>query len=1199
KLGSDGISNRVDNCTGGTCTGYLNAIDCTSGESIPLHIGSSSGVQSTDDAKNPLAGELSTTLICDEYAPAEQKTLSNATGGETGSLFSVTYPNQARYPLPKQGDTLVINLVVSEDETRVEAMANLTSLTGNNNTVEGTCEPEESKDAYNCTWTVRNILPGNHELAFDLSDGVDHEAEVTVPLSVDEVDEASLEETPKFFRDTEAEQGAPGGYNRVALGLAEKAKPSFQFPMFATYTRQLASGYQSSDIEVLSSTIDGDCQAEYPDGEKVATSFFNDFSIRNEYPRNTPDRQDNAIDIGFSGNPNTLPDSMTVHCNVTAYIRDASRDVVYRNPTSFTVSIPFSFRNSALGDVAPGERYSEKIRDAQTKISKHRSYLETIQKWYEVLNGICTATQKLKQLKVFGSSQEGTGSILEESRIPGVGQVGKILKEVGEKLFDVTDRITGSQKDSYVQKATNTVCRFTTCSLVNEKGSGDSSTSEESSGPADTDGESSDGGSPLNFGTSKPDWASKLESATQSSDGDLSFGQGVGQSLMDDLTTNVGMPNPEESAISAITTLCLPGMVHHYANYISMKCQKLICMKQAALQGLSISSCEKMESRYICSNIFDELMEVIGPARVIDDLANNADSMLQTAMPTALNAVLDNSLCKDTGGDLTGKFTEKLKIFLCHIPKSFQEIVDIKHQMTPSQFNFDFQPSVDTCNYALCDIQQDPDKCQDEYHMYSPSGDKAGFGGMMDAASRSEGDLSLDMFGYSRCNEIDDPALKSECMDIEKMTPDNLDETTKFGGYDSADQYAKHTIGKQVLEKNEKDDGYDDLSPEEAYDKWKRDNGGESVEDSFGIDENELKDEYETYQTALDPVSPGSGFFSEYESEEDYVESRMSDFSCDNPEDSSSCVAEKFAKEAELRKKYITEKEEARMEAFEKIRDEDVEKIYNEYCEDSDIEGCESLEKFKEEGYEQYQDVKKKREQQAINSAIKFGVDLGVKFLVQQTQIDQYAMTGNLFPKASAFISENLDTGTWAEKACSMSVDRSKGGSQGNDGTVIQCEEGLCMPVLSMAGERFELDENTAEDFGATYVYTFSFHVGNMKEPHAGAQEPIFELYFDGKKKSYMQMGDSTEITIPYTGELVRIQHSFKSNKTYNKLCADFQAPFPPGRANGKDMFCRDLVKSSTGDSAFDTGSRAPADYLDPEGQATSGNQEPQFTMEE
>ena len=77
KLGSQGLSNRVDNCTSGMCTGYLNAIDCSSGESVPLFIGSLSGVQSTDDAKNPLAGELSTTLVCDEYAPAEQKTLTN------------------------------------------------------------------------------------------------------------------------------------------------------------------------------------------------------------------------------------------------------------------------------------------------------------------------------------------------------------------------------------------------------------------------------------------------------------------------------------------------------------------------------------------------------------------------------------------------------------------------------------------------------------------------------------------------------------------------------------------------------------------------------------------------------------------------------------------------------------------------------------------------------------------------------------------------------------------------------------------------------------------------------------------------------------------------------------------------------------------------------------------------------------------
>ncbi|MGM5480247.1 MAG: hypothetical protein ACQESC_02195, partial [Nanobdellota archaeon] len=221
----------------------------------------------------------------------------------------------------------------------------------------------------------------------------------------------------------------------------------------------------------------------------------------------------------------------------------------------------------------------------------------------------------------------------------------------------------------------------------------------------------------------------------------------------------------------------------------------------------------------------------------------------------------------------------------------------------------------------------------------------------------------------------------------------------------------------------------------------------------------------------------------------------------------------------------------------------------------------------------------------AKSDAADFFVDTGLNIASDMWQIEKFGMItsyGQWGAKIGEWAFKNLDAESWSEKACSLKVQRKD--DVANEGSIIQCEEGLCKPVLTMAGERFKLDNSTAEQFGSDYVYSVVFHTGHLQPPVGDVSPELsFKLYLSGEKDSYFENAEGGEwISFGYT-ELYRFEESIKSNVTYDELCVKFERGFPPGRFNSDKLFCRSLVSSSTGSSAFDTGSVAPQDYMDPE----------------
>jgi len=56
--------------------------------------------------------------------------------------------------------------------------------------------------------------------------------------------------------------------------------------------------------------------------------------------------------------------NVDVVCNVSVVVR-ANEDTVYQKPSYFTLTTPVIFRNSALSDEYPGEKYANLIREKE------------------------------------------------------------------------------------------------------------------------------------------------------------------------------------------------------------------------------------------------------------------------------------------------------------------------------------------------------------------------------------------------------------------------------------------------------------------------------------------------------------------------------------------------------------------------------------------------------------------------------------------------------------------------------------------------------------------------------------------------------------------------------------------------------------------------------------------------------------------
>ena len=139
------------------------------------------------------------------------------------------------------------------------------------------------------------------------------------------------------------------------------------------------------------------------------------------------------------------------------------------------------------------------------------------------------------------------------------------------------------------------------------------------------------------------------------------------------------------------------------------------------------------------------------------------------------------------------------------------------------------------------------------------------------------------------------------------------------------------------------------------------------------------------------------------------------------------------------------------------------------------------------------------------------------------------------------------------------------------EGSAIQCEDGSCRAVLTMASEKLKVNDTH-------YAYTLTYYLGNVKKP-ANYNEDYIKynviLRSPGVEKKWfntswlrLDFGDNKN-------EDYGASRLLKDD--YKEICIIFSRPFPPynmvADATSKDTYCRTIKDSTKGTFDYDTGS--------------------------
>lgn len=146
----------------------------------------------------------------------------------------------------------------------------------------------------------------------------------------------------------------------------------------------------------------------------------------------------------------------------------------------------------------------------------------------------------------------------------------------------------------------------------------------------------------------------------------------------------------------------------------------------------------------------------------------------------------------------------------------------------------------------------------------------------------------------------------------------------------------------------------------------------------------------------------------------------------------------------------------------------------------------------------------------------------------------------------------------------------------GQMGTALQCREGLCRPVLTLAAERIEFNDTH-------YIYSIVYSLGPVDGASATQDTIKYNVFLnEASGMNEYKLFNNTWMEMEYYTP-VNYATAVIGKREYGEICIKFEEKYPPLEISARRDFCRDIIISEGGQSAFDTGAPTPADYLDPE----------------
>ncbi|MGE0793439.1 MAG: coiled-coil domain-containing protein [Candidatus Woesearchaeota archaeon] len=1147
KIGNE--ATRVfSNCTQTTCDYKYYVSNCYSKQYLNLQLVAGAGSSSSDDAGNPFSNDGKRTVVCDRDTPS-------FTIDDISYTYLIAGSAPQNTPL-KQQDTITFKINITEDATDVTAYADFEELNDNNNTIEGTCT--KSSFGSTCTFVVTAVNAGDINVYFKAKDGVGHEMSEWVVYKI-HVDEYLLGdvETPKYFSDVTTKSMAEDGYNRVAIGLM--LENSLNVPLYQTFK---LNKLLSDEVEIVAyDTIEpAYCYVDFLNGTKTndATSF--EFDVADPYLNwNT----ENRLDVKFRfNNPNMYPDEFQIVCNVSAYVR-VNQNTYYKNPTIFQMKIPIKFRNSALGDDAPGETFAKKIQETEESMKGFWETFDTVEMWISAASDICSIYGQVVGLNTATTSLEVKGLALGGTNVLGAGahQFSETL--LNNKLGDLTGKM----------------CSFLNCN-VNK-----------------IFAENQDKNS--NFWVS----SNKIGAGTLEQYTKDNWASPVSSKLFD----NLERPNVRESVISSLATGCIPGVVYHVKKYRTARCSQLLCYKQNSKYGLDLMPCDQAFSQYVCSSFVGELFEIPG-FRGAKNLIDNTNALIQNAIPNGLSLILHNFGCKSAKLNAKNGITDVWAVWACHVPEAISRVMDNEYKTSSSTQSFTYPSDSTYCNLALCN-EEDINNCKDDKPDWINQLQSFNFmdGGRIDysvtTGSLNAGEMkqllksaqSSDDAGIAARNELVERGAPNYLnnpergKDIYNYCTDQIDAINKLNlkddqpvgfnlagtiSYDftPSSAYATAETEYSRLTTNEKykdlNNRRDDLSKEEEADLKKFD---EQIATAQNNMQRIANNEIETIQRTLNDLE-GKGKDRTPTEENLYNDLRERMTGYENSY-------------FNVDRAYLFQEQNSLMGKIESVENcindawscngygEDIdhndlndELIKLQQQLERNIFQLDNKDEFNKNFYSKLaRDQNKINQKQKTLEFMNLITDKVLGIMYTNGYLDWFKLsTHEDFQKVADWANTNLNSDNYKDTICSATTDFNKGTTM--EGTAVQCINGLCKPVLTMASEKLKINQSH-------YLYTLTYYLGNVEKPQGAINEKMkYNVFF---KPGNQRLFNKTWEELDYY-EVADFAQSFLGKGDYTEVCIKFEKPYPPYEQQQELEYCRKIKDSTEGASDYNTGSYNP-----------------------
>ncbi len=665
---------NVDSCTGMTCTGKA-SVSCADEAPLDLKVVSVNGVNSQDDAGNPVsnAGEV-TRVLCDATPP---KIVNVAVKGDN-TLGLVTNDG---------------NLLVTANIRDAVTLVTLTAMTKNvQNNVSATANEsnacvKKENDEQECTLSIGNLKYGrNLDLPLVFTDAVGHETTTTVKIKAI-LKVANATTTPNFFH-AKATAVTPQLVNRVALQLA--LDNAIDYPYFVNYeiTRQTSGAkilhqeMKATSCAVVMNPKSVARPFEPHDAENwTATPALYLDPIRVFYPTadwNVPGG--NRLDASFlKMDANQLAnDVLLVRCNLSLTVE--KDNTLYTLPEQETLYWPVSLKNSKLG--TPGEAFLRKIDTTRDDLEGGTSQLiGYANQLFGTMAHLCQMQDLLLILQQQGLSAEGMGLLMMHTGIGAqIARGGNALtRSMMMASMPYWMSLFGGKTPQGVQPGTTAIdsglgrqmCDFVHCSTAEKM---------------------------KNMSQTKPDsWF--LSDEGFANDMSAQGGQGKTADWWQDRMGDLNQPDVSNSIIASMMTNCWSGVVHNLNKYREIDCGYLQCLKEQALNGASITPCELGRGVKMCRFVMGEVME-LPYVRVLKNFAANVNKIVQAPL-----SILWDSWAKGTCQPyLQGAESSQItwQGFFCQLGMTIMQQEEFT-SVTSYNGLFSFPYKADLCQKALCE----------------------------------------------------------------------------------------------------------------------------------------------------------------------------------------------------------------------------------------------------------------------------------------------------------------------------------------------------------------------------------------------------------------------------------------------------------------------------------------------------------------